>query len=98
MSTDYRMIDGEAYLSERGIVLMAYVAWKDEHTEPGKRFMDGYCELLYGRGYGSSGYLNFLELSMIKDTRAGVEWVKKTFEHLQKMDIVQLAKRTFDQQ
>ncbi len=59
MSADDRMIDGEAYLSERGIALMAYMAWKDEHTEPGKRFMEGYCELLCSRGYGSSGYLNF---------------------------------------
>ena len=90
---DAKLVNGEYYVSERGVVLMAYFAWKDEGTAQGKRFMEEYCALLWKRGYGMSAYLNFLEIAMIEDKREGMAWVKSTFAHLVKNDITCIARR-----
>lgn len=94
MNRDVKIINGEQCLSERGVVLLAWCAWKEEKTKQGKRFMDAYCQLLFERGYGDSGYLNFLELSMIEDKQEAFAWIRRTFTNLKQGDIVHLFGNT----
>lgn len=72
--------DGEEMLlSARGVLLFSYLTWNEERTEPAKKFMMRYCQLLASRGYGKGATQIFDDMDKM-DKDSGCEWIRKTYE------------------
>ena len=71
--------DDEMLLSARGVLLFSYLTWIEEKTEPAKKFMLRYCQLLASRGYGKGATQIFREMNAM-DKNSGCAWIRQTYK------------------
>lgn len=70
--------NGEMYFSARGLLLFTYITWQEEQTEPAKKFLMKYCQLLASHKYGKGATQIFNEMDRL-DKDSGCEWIRETY-------------------
>lgn len=74
------MVDGkeEEVISARGVVLISYFSWLDDHMPKAREALHRYCEYLAMHGYGA-GASEILENLLGMDKDNATKWIKETF-------------------
>ena len=74
------VVDGEEQpvLSARGVILLAWAAWKKDGAEQSRNVMRRYCEYISAHGYRGGASK---AMAMLEDMRLnhGTSWIKRTF-------------------
>lgn len=80
-----RVVDGEnqPVFSGRGVILMAWIAWKEDGMPQARDAMRRYCEYISAHGYRGGASKAVVELETMETDR-GARWVKQTYaRHVQ---------------
>lgn len=74
------MVDGEMQpvVSARGVILLAWAAWRKNGSEQSKNAMRRYCEYISAHGYRGGASKAMAELEAM-DFNRGAKWIKRTF-------------------
>ena len=74
------VVDGEnqPVVSARGVILLAWTAWRKDGSEQSKTAMRRYCEYISAHGYRGGASKAMAELEAMSLNR-GVKWIKRTF-------------------
>lgn len=74
------VVDGEKQpvISGRGVILMAWAAWKDDGMPKAKDALRRYCEYISAHGY-RGGASKAMEALCSMEMNAGARWIKRTF-------------------
>ena len=73
-------VDSEAQpvVSVRGVILLAWAAWKKDGSEQSKEVMRRYCEYISAHGYHGGAAKAMAALEAMSFNR-GAKWIKQTF-------------------
>lgn len=76
------VVDSEkqSVVSARGVILMAWAAWKDDHISKAKDALRRYCEYISAHGY-QGGASKAMAALIAMEPDAGARWLKRTFAH-----------------